>query len=990
MTGSYDLSLVVLSVIIAVLSSYTAIGFAARLSSHRMGGRPRLWLVGGAVALGCGIWAMHFIGMLAYNMDVPVSYRVDLSFLSLLMAILISAAALYVPTHQSMNGRRLGLSALLMGLGISAMHYLGMAAMIMPARIDYNGLLVFASILIAIAASAGALQFIFRLQHAQIGIQMRSKLLASAAMGLAIAGMHYTGMAAASFSPVAGMTGSALALDPHYLGMIVTILAIVIQVLGLEARTLDQLDSSREMEYRTRKIMETTLDGFWLVDAKDMRITEVNIVYCQMSGYAEHELTGMPIGELDANESADEVRLHGERIRRNGQAVFETCHRRKDGTTYHVEVSTKYSPELQVFAVFIRDISDRKRAEHDLARSEAKFRTVFNKVGDAIFITNTLGRVIEANQVAVTRLGYSRDALLAMHPEDFTSERYREGVATRLAQLRAGKTMVFETEHVTAKGQLIPVEVISSMVDFDGEAAFLSVARDVSERRKIEAEFRKLYQAVEQVSEAVIVSNRQGVIEYVNPAFTRINGYGPGEALGQRTNLFKSGKQPKSFYEDLWKTVSEGRAWKQPLINRRKDGSEYQALMSITPLRDEQGEITHFIALQQDMTEHNKLEQQLCQSQKMEALGTLVGGIAHDFNNVLAGMLGNLFLARRAVRNDPQLLHRIEGVEALGQRAAEMIKQLLTFARADQVEMRVFGLTTFLKETAKLNQASIPENIKLEYDLPDQNLMIHGDATQLHQVIMNLLVNARDAVRDRLKPKIRIALSEFNPDAEFMKEHQISYRYLALLRVSDNGEGIAAEHVAQIFDPFFTTKEVGRGTGLGLSMVYGAIQMHSGVIEVESEPGHGTSFNIYLPLVKEESLPDEAEADEQIISGQGELILLVDDDASVCEVGRHVLEGLGYRVITASNGAESVVVFAEHRHEIALVLMDLVMPVMGGVKASEMILDLNPNVHVVFVTGYDRDASLQEHALLAQQIVLSKPYRAEELSRVVYHCIHER
>ncbi len=384
-----------------------------------------------------------------------------------------------------------------------------------------------------------------------------------------------------------------------------------------------------------------------------------------------------------------------------------------------------------------------------------------------------------------------------------------------------------------------------------------------------------------------------------------------------------------------------------------------------------------------DITEHTKLEEQLLQSQKMEAVGTLVGGIAHDFNNILAGMAGNLYLAKKNAQ-EPDVQKKLARIEQLSLRAADLIKQLMTFARKDRVMMKSLALAPFFKEVLKLLRSSIPENIEIYPSLCSESLQIDGDETQLHQLLMNLVNNARDAVEDEDEPYIKIKLEACNADDAFIHSHRyFKAGAYAHLSVEDNGSGIPENQIEHLFEPFFTTKEQGKGTGLGLSMVFGAVKTHHGYIEVESIEGKGSTFHIYLPLLKNQMLTPEPLHEEEVIEGLGELILLVDDEPNIREMGSEVLSSLGYKVLQASNGIEAVDLFTANKDEVALIVMDIVMPLLGGVKAAELIKNICPDVKLIFSTGYDRGVAFPDISPLTEAVILTKPYNINVLNKMI-------
>ncbi|MDX8401200.1 MAG: PAS domain S-box protein [Mariprofundaceae bacterium] len=496
----------------------------------------------------------------------------------------------------------------------------------------------------------------------------------------------------------------------------------------------------------------------------------------------------------------------------------------------------------------------------------------------------------------------------------------------------------------------------------------------------ISVEAFKMRRAIESMHEAVIITDAAGRIEYVNPAFVRMSGWAFHEAVGERPSLLKSEMHPPEFYAEIWRTLHEGRPWHGRIVNRRKDGTTYTVETSITPIFTQHGEIAHFVAVEEDISKRVEAEEKLAQAQKMESIGTLVGGIAHDFNNMLAGMIGNLYLAKKRAAGDERALQLLGRVEALGQRAAEMIQQLLAFARADNVSFRRFDLNGFIREAWRLAQVSVPENINACLDIEDAPMPIEGDMTQIQQMLMNLLANARDALKDCSQPRITISLRIVVPDDVFLEKHRLKPGRYARLSVVDNGEGIKQGDLDRIFEPFYTTKPVGEGSGLGLAMIYGAIQRHGGTIEASSQESGGARFDLWFPLVDEtetearETAPQEERAD-------GELILLADDEPVVLETVAEVLRENGWRVETARDGREALELFASKPKAWHAVLLDVVMPRLGGVAAAQEMRKLRPDVPIVFATGYDREHVLGDMEGLQGVATLSKPVHPAELQK---------
>ena len=356
-------------------------------------------------------------------------------------------------------------------------------------------------------------------------------------------------------------------------------------------------------------------------------------------------------------------------------------------------------------------------------------------------------------------------------------------------------------------------------------------------------------------------------------------------------------------------------------------------------------------------------------------------------NNMLAGLVGNLFIAKRRVGSDSPAINSIANAEQIAESASNMVKQLLAFSRKDHVELHPFSFSEFIRDAVKLAQISIPENIHFSFNCCNDPLMLRGDTTQLQQVLMNLCNNARDAlaeVKDQRK-SIKVMVERFEADTHFLQRFPaITAAQLIHVSVADNGCGIPEEHIHKVMAPFFTTKSVGKGTGLGLSMVFGAIQAHGGVTNIESRPGVGTTFHIYLPIETDTVQSEQTKAASHLRFGNGESILLVDDDPIVRLSGRNVLENLGYMVMEASDGSEAVQLFSAHCQKINLVILDLVMPRMGGIQAAELMQAINPAVHIIYITSYE-PGKFEQFSPRPDEIILRKPYSIEQLSHTIHH-----
>jgi len=392
------------------------------------------------------------------------------------------------------------------------------------------------------------------------------------------------------------------------------------------------------------------------------------------------------------------------------------------------------------------------------------------------------------------------------------------------------------------------------------------------------------------------------------------------------------------------------------------------------------GEVTGLVGFATDITERREAEEQLRQAQKLEAIGTLVGGIAHDFNNMLAAIKGNVYLAKLQQKKKVPIEERLDNIEQAATGAAEMVRQLLAFARKEITATTVFSFNSFLKESEKMVRTLVPENIECEIDICHEELTVRGDMNQLKQALLNLFNNARDAIAEASNPRIVCSLAPFRADEAFRRRHPaLKQDAFACWSVADNGCGIPEEQLERIFEPFFTTKEVDKGTGLGLAMVFGTIKNHGGVIEVASTEGEGTVFRIYLPI-SAEAVTEAGESRPVRVKGKGETILLADDEDSVRSSTRSVLESLGYKVLEAVDGEAALKVFMDRREKIDLLMTDVVMPKLNGTDLLLQVRQSRGDLPAILVTGYDRGKMLGEHLELERCEAINKPFNFDELS----------
>jgi len=636
---------------------------------------------------------------------------------------------------------------------------------------------------------------------------------------------------------------------------------------------------------------------------------------------------------------------------------------------------------------------ERARIEQALRLSEQRYRTLMETAPDAIFIIDKQSIIQYTNPAASRIFGYPVEELLgkpltllmpASHRDLHLHGMWRY-LETRKKQMRWD---CIEFPGLHRDGREIPLEISVGEFLHNGRHVFTGIVRDISERFQAEAERMRLITAIEQTTEGVLITDMRGAIQYVNPAFVKMTGYSREEVVGQNPRLLQSGIHDTPFYEQLWKTVLAGKTWHGEIVNRRKDGTLYTEEMSITPVRDAGGQVTHFIAIKQDITQRRTLEQQLRQAQKFEAIGQLIGGIAHDFNNVIGAILGWAEMGLDEVPPDSRAHSYFKKTRAQADRAAALIRQLLAFARRQILEPRNLSINHSVADLTSMLESVLGKDIEIKSVLAPDLAIVRADPTQIEQVLLNLCINARDAMPGG--GRLVIETENVDIDDEYCRLHPYSRpgRYVRLT-VSDSGTGMDAATLEHIFEPFFTTKEPGRGTGLGLATAFGIVKQHGGFLHVYSELGHGSVFHIYFPAV--EAKPDlVSKPEEEAARGGSETILLAENHEGLRETARSTLEKLGYRVLPVPEGAAAVDLFRSQPDTIDLALLDVVMPHLNGPEAYALMEVLRPGLPVVFTSGYTAETPAFTEAQKRGLPILPKPYSPSQLARKVREALDRR
>jgi len=619
-----------------------------------------------------------------------------------------------------------------------------------------------------------------------------------------------------------------------------------------------------------------------------------------------------------------------------------------------------------------------------VAASERRYRGLMESANDAILVVDVRGTVLEVNQQAERLAGRPRAEIVGRPYAALIPEAERADSAERIAHLLREGSVQAGPRHVQRRdGECVPVELSSAVVETEGETVILSIARDVSERlraeetlRESEARYRSLF---DRNLAGVYRTSLDGRVLECNEAFARVYGYASREEiLGRDAKDLYPPSAPRETFLAALETQGTLSNWESQ--GRRKDGTIVSTLENVTLVDAGAAGVIEGTII--DITERKRLEQQLRQSQKMEAVGQLASGVAHDFNNLLSVIGGYSELVLKGLPDDDPQRKRIEGIRNAGERAADLTRQLLSFGRKQVLSPVVLDLNQVVAGLEGMLRRLIPENIQIVSALDSGAARAKADPGQMEQLIVNLAVNARDAMPDGGRLILEVSAAKL--DEDYCRRHTGARpgRYV-LLAVSDTGVGMDAETQAHIFEPFFTTKEVGRGTGLGLATVYGIVKQHDGYISVYSEIGHGTTFKVYLPRV-EGPVARRADAAPSLGAQTGsETVLLVEDDEALRELNREIVAGLGYRVLEARDGGAALEASASHEGPIHLLLTDMVMPHMTGRQLAERLRSSRPGIKVLLVSGYTNEVVVRNGALGAGIAFLQKPFTPDSLGRKI-------
>ena len=768
--------------------------------------------------------------------------------------------------------------------------------------------------------------------------------------------------------------------------------ALRARVAALEARAAGggQDEHGESGPRRYEAAVESAPDIIAAID-RDYVYTLANEAFLRAHGTRREEVIGRTVAEVMGAEAfAKQIKRHVDRCLGGRDVQYEMVHRFPDGSrrclevNYHPLGGTSGGPTGLV--AVIRDITARRGAEEALRRSEATYRALVESIPAVTYVADVdrASTTLYVSPQIERYIGFTPEQYKAdpdirrqrLHPAD------RDRVLAEVARAHAtGEPLACEYRMIARDGREVWFRDEATVIrDEHGRAQFIQgVMFDITERKAAEEHERFLVAVTEQVTDSVIVTDADYAIIYVNRAAQELFGYRLDELLGRRPDVLNAEGAAAEIQEEIYRVVAAGRTYMGTWLNRRKDGSTFMCEFKVSPLADECGRKLGYVGIQRDVTERLRMEEQLRHSQKMEAVGKLAGGIAHEFNNLLMGVIGYVYHMLKEVEPGSQAYEDVLQIRKLADRGAVITRQLLAHSRQLPSNPVALDLGSVVADTARMLQRTIGEDIRLELVRRGEVGTVRADRAQMEQVLVNLALNARDAMPTG--GTLRIETHSVTLDEGRVAPHEgPSPGPYVMLSVADTGCGMDDQTLKRAFEPFFTTKQVGQGTGLGLSTVYGLVKQHGGLVEVDSRPGEGTTVRIYLPRCDEQPAEAAPRPQEPSAFVGGETVLVVDDEETIAKLVSRHLADVGYEVLTATSAAQAERIFAEHGGQVSLLLTDVVMPDLSGRQLYERLCAFRPSLRVLYMTAYPAEVVDREQLASSGAVVLGKPIRPDELA----------
>ncbi len=743
-------------------------------------------------------------------------------------------------------------------------------------------------------------------------------------------------------------------------------------------------------EKRLRSIFETAVDAIITASSRG-EIIEWNKAAESIYGYSAAEVLGKPVSMLipERLRAGDSKAMSAALLQGKEHTVYkriEGVGRRKDGSEFPTEVSQSvWKSGGEVFATgIVRDITEDKKAKEAVLESEARLRAIVESAADAIITADSTGGIVSWNRGAETIYGYTAEEIIGKNVSLLVPQQVRQRESRQLDGFFHHEVLQESSENhsVRKDGSEFPVEVTRALWSAGGSRFATAIVRDITERKKTERDRLLLSSALEQAEENIMIMDPQGTIMYVNPAVIRQMKRPAEEILGAKAFQPIDSLYDSQFFADIYEQLLKGGTWKGVLHFKIGDGKTAFIEQALSPVLDAEGRVINILSISRDVTHEQNLEEQLRQSQKMEAIGTLAGGIAHDFNNILAAILGYTELAMLVLPKEGIPAERLRHVISSCDRARSLVKQILTFSRRSPRDTSPVKISSIIKEAVKLLRASLPSTIQIQLDIRAADAVVMADSTQLHQLIVNLCTNAAQAMEDS-GGILTIGLHDYLHDTNDMAGcYDLAPGSYVRLTVGDTGPGIAPEIKERIFEPFFTTKAVDKGTGMGLAVAHGIVKSYGGCIYADNEPGAGATFHVLLPRI-DERLPGYRQEQLPLMPQGTETILYVDDEEAVVQIGQGMLEALGYTVVSTGSSPKALEMFSADPGRFACVITDMTMPHIRGDELARRLIELRPGLPIILCTGFSEKISEEQALQMGIQAFLLKPFTMQDLGLTV-------
>ena len=746
----------------------------------------------------------------------------------------------------------------------------------------------------------------------------------------------------------------------------------------------------RGLDLWYRRLFEAVKDSVFVLDPETMRFVDANGSACQNLGYTRGELLALSVPDVAAG--LDHARFESAlaKIGETGHAILEGMHQRKDGSTYPIEVSlSQLATDRRYLVAVVHEITERHQAEEALRHEQTLFRNLCDAIPDNIYFKDRQSRFVRINAAMARNFGLRQvsDAVGKTDFDIFASEHARQAYADEQRLMETGEPIVGIEERETWPGGRV-TWVSSTKMPLRDElgriTGLVGISRDITERRLSEERLREQNEILSNSHEGVMIVNLDNEVTLWNHGAEEMFGWTAAEALGRQPEQVL-GIKDTGLLATMRTAVNRDGFWSGELRLKASDGRELIVESRITLVRDSAGQPRARLSILADITEKKLLEEKFLHAQRLENIGMLASGIAHDLNNVLAPIMFTAPLLRDSL-SDPADLKVLDTLEQSAERGAGLVKQILGFVHRTVGDLRPTQVRHLAQDIANLVGQTFPKSIQLKSKLSFDLWPVMGDATQIHQVLLNLCVNARDAMPEG--GTLRIAASNARLDeAGAAAIPGARPGAWCVLEVSDTGGGIPLEIMKNIWKPFFTTKGAGKGTGLGLTTIRGIVSSHNGFIELQTEAGHGTTFRIYLPAIEGYASHSADAHLPKAPEGHGELILVVDDDAAIRDVVAAALEKQGYSVVRCADGREAVAMFRSQPGRFSLVVTDADMPQMGGAELARRLLELRPEVRILGMGGLSTSDGDDPETLEIQRLAhgfLHKPFTVGELLCAVH------